>query len=259
MGRRAAGLALVIVVVLAALTVPQLAGRVGGLGLITLDLSELLQSASISPGNEPRVPQCTAADLAALIYTSGTSGLPKGVPLTHGNLQSNVDAAIEHMSFQSSHTFLGILPLFHVFGLSAMMLAPIQLGATIVYMARFSPVGALNAIREHKASLMFGTPSMYAAMLRLKDAGPEDFSQIYAMISGAEPLPATTLLGAGATASSPGDRCGFRQTDSLVEASATAVLPGRAGSAAASLAWLRWASSAARWYRSSSARKLPSE
>jgi long-chain acyl-CoA synthetase len=58
-------------------------------------------------------------------------------------------------------------------------------------MGRFSPVGALNAIKEHGISLMGGVPSMFAAMLRLKDAGPDDFKSIYALICGAEPLPAT--------------------------------------------------------------------
>jgi long-chain acyl-CoA synthetase len=123
------------------------------------------------------------------MYTSGTSGLPKGVLLTYGNLQSDVDAAIQHAALQHQHVFLGVIPLFHSFGMTAMMLAPIQLGATIVYMARFSAVGALKAIREHKVSLMFGVPSMYAAMARLKGANPEDFANIYAMISGGEPLP----------------------------------------------------------------------
>jgi long-chain acyl-CoA synthetase len=72
-----------------------------------------------------------------------------------------------------------------------MMIAPIQLAAQIIYLARFSPVGTLQAIREHRASLMFGTPSMYGAIYRLKDAKAEDFESIYAMISGGEPLPAT--------------------------------------------------------------------
>ena len=58
------------------------------------------------------------------MYTSGTSGLPKGVLLTYGNLQSDVDAAIAHAGFESRHRFLGILPLFHAFGMMAMMLCP---------------------------------------------------------------------------------------------------------------------------------------
>src|SRR3954463_13598986 len=105
--------------------------------------------------------------------------------------QTDVDLTISTVHLQSQHKFLGPIPLFHPFGILAMMIAPIQLGATIIYLGRFSPVGALNAIREHKASLMFGTPSMYGAMLRLKDAGPDDFKHTYALLSGAEPLPPT--------------------------------------------------------------------
>jgi long-chain acyl-CoA synthetase len=168
-------------------TIPQLAGRVDELGLKVIDLSRL---PSTAPAELPSsLPPTSAEALAVLMYTSGTSGLPKGVPLTFGNLQSDVDAAIEYVDFQTQHRFLGIIPLFHVFGLTAMMLAPIQLGATIIYMARFSPVGALNAIKKHGISLVLGVPSMFAAMARLKEASADDFKTIFAMISGGEPLP----------------------------------------------------------------------
>jgi long-chain acyl-CoA synthetase len=83
-----------------------------------------------------------------------------------------------------------VIPLFHSFGMTAMMLAPIQLRSTVIYMARFSAVAALNAIREHGVSLMFGVPSMLAAIAHLKSATADDFKTIYAMISGGEPLPA---------------------------------------------------------------------
>lgn len=174
----------------AVVTIPQLAGRVDGLGVRVVDLSRLPHSASPAFADQLRTPGKAADDLAVLMYTSGTSGVPKGVPLTHANLQSNVDAAIEHMNFQNSHTFLGILPLFHVFGLNAMMLAPVQLGATVVYQSRFVPAGVVNAIKEHRISLLGAVPSMYAAMLRLKEASADDFRSVYAMISGGEPLPA---------------------------------------------------------------------
>ena len=168
------------------LTAPPLMARVQNSGLNVVDLTQLPREI---PDFEPEFPNPKAGDIAVLMYTSGTSGLPKGVLLTYGNLQSDVDSAIEHAQLQHDHVFLGVIPLFHAFGMTAMMLAPLQLGATIVYIARFSPVAALNAIREHKVSLMFGVPSMYAAIARLKDAKPEDFSTIYAMISGGEPLP----------------------------------------------------------------------
>ena len=170
-------------------TIPQLAGRLKEARLNVIDLTQLpkVPPAAITP----RFPTVTADDVAVLLYTSGTSGLPKGVMLTYGNIQSDTDLAISYVRFQSQHKFLGVIPLFHSFGILAMMVAPIQLGATIVYLARFSPVGTLNAIRQHKASLMFGTPSMYGAILRLKDAKPEDFAHMYALISGGEPLPPT--------------------------------------------------------------------
>jgi long-chain acyl-CoA synthetase len=169
-------------------TIPQLATRVKDTPLKVIDLTQLPQTppAAIAP----KFPQPKIDDMAVLMYTSGTSGLPKGVVLSYGNLQSDVDAAIEHAGLQHRHKFLGIIPLFHAFGMTAMMLAPIQLGATVIYTARFSAVGTLNAIKEHGVSLMFGVPSMYGAIAHLKNAGPEDFKSIYAIISGGEPLPA---------------------------------------------------------------------
>jgi len=182
-------------------TAPPLSARLKGLPLNVIDLVELQQqfapmmteekSRELIEQQGAALPTPDADDLAVLLYTSGTSGLPKGVLLTYGNLQSDVDAAIEHAQLKNQHKFLGVIPLFHSFGLTAMMLAPVQLGATVVYIARFSPVAALAAIREYKVSLMFGVPSMFGAIARLKDAKPEDFKTIYAMISGGEPLPAT--------------------------------------------------------------------
>ena len=170
-------------------SIPQLSVRLKDTPLNVVDLTQLPRTppAAITP----KFPQPSADDIAVLLYTSGTSGLPKGVLLTYDNLQSDVDLAISYVHLQSQHVFLGVIPLFHSFGIMAMMVAPIQLGATIVYMGRFSPVGALNAIREHKASLMFGTPSMYGAMLRLKDIKADDVKHMYAMLSGGEPLPPT--------------------------------------------------------------------
>ena len=169
-------------------TVPFFLPRLAEQRLNVVDLSKLPRN---PPAIKPTFPSPSPDDVAVLLYTSGTSGMPKGVLLTYGNLQSDIDAAIEHAALQTRHTFLGIIPLFHSFGLTAMMLAPLQLGATIIYLARFSPVATIKAIREHKASLIFGIPSMFAALLRLKDATPADFAHVYALISGGEPLPST--------------------------------------------------------------------
>ena len=169
------------------ITIPQLAGRLKDSTIKIVDFTQLPPSPSELASNFP-TPQ--ADDLAVLMYTSGTSGLPKGVMLTYGNLQSDVDAAIEHAQLEGQHKFLGILPLFHSTGLLATMLAPMQLGSMTVYIARFSPVATIKAIREHGISVMAAVPSMYGALARLKDAGPADVQSLYAALSGGEPLPA---------------------------------------------------------------------
>src|SRR5205085_1808616 len=139
-------------------TIPFLAGRLKDTRLKIVDLAQLPQTPT---GLQPKLPSPKADDMAVLMYTSGTSGLPKGVMLTYGNLQSDVDAAIEQARLQHKHTFLGVIPLFHAFGMTAMMLAPIQLGAPVIYMARFSAAGAMQKIREMNVSLVFGVPSMF--------------------------------------------------------------------------------------------------
>jgi long-chain acyl-CoA synthetase len=170
-------------------TIGPLAGKLDGARIKIVDLTHLPRPpAGVGPPS-PQRPAKGANDPAVLMYTSGTSGVPKGVILTYGNLQSDVDACIDHAQLQTRHKFLGVIPLFHSFGMTAMMLAPIQLAAQVIYLARFSPVGTLNAIREHQVSLVFAIPSMFGAMARLKDASPEDFKSIYALISGGEPLP----------------------------------------------------------------------
>jgi long-chain acyl-CoA synthetase len=175
------------------LTTPQLGARVEKLPVRVVDVMPLLlRCGSESPA---QLPSTSGDDVAVLMYTSGTGGLPKGVPLTYTNLQSDVDAAIAHVNFQSRHKFLGIIPLFHAFGMTAMMLAPIQLGASIVYMGRFNPVAVVSAFKKHGISLVLGVPSMYAAIFRLKEASAEDFKTIHAMISGGEPLPAALREG----------------------------------------------------------------
>jgi long-chain acyl-CoA synthetase len=171
------------------ITIPQLAGRLKDTPLKVIDLTALPPTPpAVAPA---KFPSPAATDTAVLIYTSGTSGLPKGVELTYGNLQSCVDAAIAYADLRGEHKFLGVVPMFHSLGLTATLLAPFQLGATVVYQARFNPTAAMNAIREHKLSLLFAVPSMYGAILHLKNAQAEDFAHTYAIISGGEPLPAT--------------------------------------------------------------------
>jgi long-chain acyl-CoA synthetase len=169
----------------AVVTITPLAAKLTGLPLKVIDLF----SPNHAPLSPPPLPQKSADDMAVLMYTSATSGLPKGVVLTYGNLQSDVTAAIAHARLTGIHTFLGILPLFHSTGMLATLLAPIELGSSVFYQARFNPLAVIRAIKEHQISIVAAVPSMYAAMARLKSAGPEDVKSLYAAISGGEPLP----------------------------------------------------------------------
>jgi acyl-CoA synthetase (AMP-forming)/AMP-acid ligase II len=104
------------------ISAPPLAARLTDARLNIIDLTQLPQTppASITP----KFPSPSPNDLAVLIYTSGTSGLPKGVELTYNNLQTCVNAAIEQADIKSGHSFLGIVPPFHSLGLTATVIAP---------------------------------------------------------------------------------------------------------------------------------------
>ncbi len=176
------------------ITMPPLAAKLANLPLKIIDITALPTPPAGAFGN-PKFPDVKPDDVATVLYTSGTSGMPKGVMLTHATVLGDVDACIEHAQLKGQHTFLGIIPLFHSTGMLATMVAPIRLGAKAVYIARFSPVATLNAIREHKVSVMAAVPSMYGALLRLKEAGPADVQSLYAPLSGGEPLPAAIREG----------------------------------------------------------------
>jgi long-chain acyl-CoA synthetase len=165
-----------------------LGGRPRGVRLIELDRMKF-------DGPPPlRWPaKVEVGDLAVILYTSGTSGRPKGVMLTHGNLVSNIYNTIEHVGLTEADTFLGVLPQFHSFGLTGLTLIPLSIGAKTVYTARFVPRKIVDLIRKHEPQVFMAIPSMYGALLTVKDAGPDDFAPVRLAISGGEPLPLAIL------------------------------------------------------------------
>ena len=143
----------------------------------------------------PEAPKVRPSDTAVLLYTSGTSGAPKGVELTYGNLRHNCDACIEAARMDQNQIFLNVLPPFHAFGLTAMVLVPVVLGAAVYAIPRFNPAAALRAIREQKISIVMAVPSMYAAMLRKRSLPDDALASIYLAISGGELLPQAVAQG----------------------------------------------------------------
>jgi len=137
----------------------------------------------------PPPPRPHPDDTAVLLYTSGTSGLPKGVCQTHRNLTADVAACLAHARLTPEHRFLGVLPPFHSFGLTTLLLVPVALGASVFYLPRFQPAGVIEAIRGRRISIALLIASMYGALLNAKGGGREDLASLTFAVSGGEALP----------------------------------------------------------------------
>ncbi|MEO1236416.1 MAG: AMP-binding protein [Planctomycetota bacterium] len=134
-------------------------------------------------------PKMREDQLAVLLYTSGTSGKPKGVMLSEHNIHTNIDDCLEHAGLTKCDSFLGVLPQFHTFGLTVLTLLPLYGGGTAVYTARFVPRKIIDLIRKHQPKLFIGVPSMLGALMNVKNTGPDDWKSLRYVISGGEPLP----------------------------------------------------------------------
>ncbi len=133
-------------------------------------------------------------DLAVLLYTSGTSGRPKGAMLPHRALLANLaqTAAIDPPVVAPDDVVLLVLPLFHVYGLNAAMGAVARHAATGVLVERFDPVETLAEVRRRGVTNLVGAPPMYVAWSMLPDVG-DAMSSVRLALSGAAPLPAAVL------------------------------------------------------------------
>lgn len=132
-------------------------------------------------------------DVSLIMYTSGTTGLPKGAMLTHGNiLWNNINS---HFAFGASRddVVLTVAPLFHIGGLNVMTLHSFTLGSTLVLMRNFDPAAVLGAFDEHKITHMFGAPAMFLFMSQHPAFDATDFSQVETFVCGAAPPPESLL------------------------------------------------------------------
>ncbi len=130
----------------------------------------------------------TTADLATVIFSSGSTGEPKGVMLTHGNIAANVESMIQAATFGPKDRLLGVLPLFHSFGYTVTLWAPLQIGASSVYHAdprQAKEIGDL--CKSRKCTIYVSTATFLRFMLRKCE--PDDLKTLRILICGAEKLP----------------------------------------------------------------------
>ena len=138
---------------------------------------------------------CPAAadDVALLIHTGGTTGVPKAAALTHANLMANVEESIAWVPVlhEGAEVFYCILPLFHAFGFTIGFLAGLRLGATIAMFPKFDTAMVLTAQRRLPCTFFLGVPPMYERLLAAAAGGEADLSSIRFSLSGAMPLSAS--------------------------------------------------------------------
>ena len=137
---------------------------------------------------------CPAAmeDVALLIHTGGTTGVPKAAALTHANLSANVEQSIAWVPVlhEGAEVFYCILPLFHAFGFTIGFLAGLRLGATIAMFPKFDTALVLAAQRRLPCTFFLGVPPMYERLLAAAKGTDADLSSIHFSLSGAMPLSA---------------------------------------------------------------------
>ncbi len=161
----------------------------------TISFEQLLgeAAAALAAGDAPApIAEPDPEDVAVILYTSGTTGKPKGAMLTHRNLLSNAEAIIQLADLGPQDVLLSVLPLFHVFGSTVCMVAPLLAGAPIVLMPKFDPRRLLPTIQQHKVTILAGVPSMYALLLRTPLTN-QDISSLRLCVSGGAALPGEIL------------------------------------------------------------------
>jgi acyl-[acyl-carrier-protein]-phospholipid O-acyltransferase/long-chain-fatty-acid--[acyl-carrier-protein] ligase len=138
--------------------------------------------------NLGRTKKVTLDDLATIIFSSGSTGDPKGVMLTHYNIASNIQQMGQIFAFHRKDKILGILPFFHSFGFTATIMIPTALGVGVVYHPNpFDAQVIGEKIRDYRVTFLLATPTMLQAYMRR--CQPEDFGSLQFVMAGAEKLP----------------------------------------------------------------------
>ena len=133
-------------------------------------------------------------DTVVLLYTSGTTGQPKGAELTHSNMTTNAALTTETLTLLGpDDVVMGCLPLFHCFGLTCGLNAAVVSGACLTLIPRFDPEKALEVVERDQVTVFEGVPTMYSAMLQAPTADSADMSSLRTCISGGSAMPVEVM------------------------------------------------------------------
>jgi long-chain acyl-CoA synthetase len=155
------------------------------------EFEAMLADSPREPDNIERDP----ADTAVILYTSGTTGTPKGAELTRLNMVENCRCSTELMRVCEQDVIFGALPLFHSFGQTCCLNNAVNAGACLTMLPRFEPGKALEIIERDKVTVFEGVPTMYHAMLNHPDRDSYDVTCLQTCVSGGSAMPAQVMRG----------------------------------------------------------------
>lgn len=153
--------------------------------------AELMAAEELDPKQRPKIDP--TKDLVALPYSSGTTGISKGVMLTHGNLTWNVFNALSCIDFRGDDVLLGVAPMYRLGGFTAALLPVLYKGGAVVMMDRFEADRALAAIEQHGVTVMYGGPPYYEAMLDSQHFEGTDLSTLRFLLCAGAPVPVALI------------------------------------------------------------------
>ncbi|MER7537125.1 4-coumarate--CoA ligase family protein [Streptomyces sp. NPDC097704] len=152
-------------------------------------------------------------DVAALPYSSGTTGVPKGVMLTHTSIATNLAQLEPLIPMGPGDRILAVLPFFHIYGLTALMNAPLRQGATVVVLPRFDLDTFLGAIQEHRINGLYVAPPIVLALAKHPAVADYDLSSLEYLVSAAAPLDAALAEACSARLGLPPVRQAYGMTE----------------------------------------------
>ncbi|MCW8307576.1 AMP-binding protein [Acidiphilium sp. PA] len=145
------------------------------------------------PAAPPPTPHYQPADIAFLVYTSGTTGVPKGAMNTHGNVTFNAQTYRDWIELAEGAPVLGIAPLFHITGLIGHVAAGFLTAAPLILSYRFEPGVMLDSIEEHQAAFTIGAITAFIALMNHPNATPEKLKSLTKIYSGGAPIPPSVV------------------------------------------------------------------
>ena len=174
-------------------TTADIGEKVAALQGVAKEKTKLFQHVVAQASGTAQIAAIDEQDTAVILYTSGTTGQPKGAMLTHNNLYCNARDIGVYLNMDEHDRVIATLPVFHVFALTVVVNAPLMKGATVLLAPRFSPAEIYALAKAQQATIFAGVPTMFNFLLQYSEGDANDFEHLRLAISGGASLPVALL------------------------------------------------------------------